>query len=759
MRVWVMVGVLCATLATAVNAELNTVVYISNDGNGEGRLDLDDAKGDLLDSSVDPGAVDLGGVTRMTLLDGEGGDMWNGGDQFTYLYDSNKVTGDFTATVRVVAQTESVEGRWGKAGVTARANLTGLSQNVMTQVAAGTGSQVDPPGTGDHSPVPVRIAGRTGSDGQGGFEVGIGAPIDPTGLEIVGGEIRNNVFAESEANVVDPDTNAGWLRLHYRASTNSFVSSYARDVDGTPGSWGYSPAVSNVPLPSEEDGEGWYVGLGYSAHNSLQLADVADDDALHGVSFDNYSIVNEYIKPELYVSGLDQGELTISGEKSDVELGDLVNVQGLSQYWYDANMRNNPEAFLEAGLEGTEDYPLVNPGGEAIISEDTWWRGSQGQVITGLDLERYPAGLGGTRFDGSTNEDNYSVRLQGEIFIPADGDYLIRDGVDDFTMVAIDADGNGELDELDDILNDDVGSIGGVSFGDVHVLDDDWANLDGGDQQADFHGVAEIEGIAADGEWRKIEIWTAEGGGGDGGIVYMGDLDDENIFDDTNGGGLTQEERDMFVIRPENLRTQTNEILSGNSTASLSGDVEYVMEIGPDGNDVIRVDDLEGVLTTTLDVQDATVRLVAGEGLEEGTVVTIFDADTVTGDADFVFVGDEQWTYLGMGQVRFGEGGTDPTCADIAAMREADGLTGDLNNDGQVSFPDFLTLNSNFNSETTMYEDGDIDCSGVVEFPDFLALSGNFGAGGAAAAVPEPSSLALLGIGGLLAGLLRRRRN
>ena len=57
--------------------------------------------------------------------------------------------------------------------------------------------------------------------------------------------------------------------------------------------------------------------------------------------------------------------------------------------------------------------------------------------------------------------------------------------------------------------------------------------------------------------------------------------------------------------------------------------------------------------------------------------------------------------------------------------------------------------------------EGDFDGNGTVNFADFLALSGNFGksSGGVAAAVPEPSSLALLGIGSLLFGMMRRRRN
>ena len=708
-------------------AELNTVTYVSHDGGGDGRVEGDTT-----------------GVGKVTLYDGPGGDMWNGGDQFIYLHDENKVTGDFSATVRVVAQTESVSGRWGKSGPVAVANLSGNGQMAMTAVVSGTGSQIDPPAEGGHNPVPVRIHGRRTGDGQNGFEPAI---------RNSSGEIMNNVFPESDPGVIDPPANVSWLRLQYQESTNTFLSAFAPDVDGEPGEWGYSPRITDVDLPTEDDGPGWYVGLGYSVHGDMDLSNVADEEGMHGVSFDNYSIVSEFLPQQVAVAGLTTGTLELAGDRSELEFGNDAEFSGLSQYWYDANMRNNAEAFLEAGLTGTEDYPLLNPTGEAIVSDTTWWRGSQGDVVSDLALPNYPAGLAGTRFENSTNENDYSVRLTGEIFFEEDGEYLIRDGVDDFTMVAIDADGNGELDDLDSILNADIGQVQQDSIGDVHVLDDDWANLDGSDQALEYHGIAEIEGIAAGGEWRKIEIWTAEGGGGDGGILYVGNLDDPDIFDDLDGGALSQEQRDKFVVRPEQLRTTIPELVGGKADAALDPSIEYIMQVNSDGSDQIVVDDRDGVLTTSLDVSGATVVVREGEGLEDGAVITLFDVDTVTGLDSFnlVLEDESQWDLSGLsnGQITFGVG----TACDPNTM-------GDIDGSGDVGFADFLILSDNFGQSVADHRLGDIDCSGEVAFADFLILSDNFGdTVGGAQAVPEPSSsllswCACIGIG----CLLRRRR-
>ncbi len=95
---------------------------------------------------------------------------------------------------------------------------------------------------------------------------------------------------------------------------------------------------------------------------------------------------------------------------------------------------------------------------------------------------------------------------------------------------------------------------------------------------------------------------------------------------------------------------------------------------------------------------------------------------------------------------------------DFLASLSPASLRGDADGDGQVQFSDFVILSENF-TNAGEYTDGDFDKDGVVQFSDFVILSDSFGQSGAvAAAVPEPSSIALLGLGGLLLGMLRRRR-
>ncbi|MEM7681947.1 MAG: dockerin type I domain-containing protein [Planctomycetota bacterium] len=92
------------------------------------------------------------------------------------------------------------------------------------------------------------------------------------------------------------------------------------------------------------------------------------------------------------------------------------------------------------------------------------------------------------------------------------------------------------------------------------------------------------------------------------------------------------------------------------------------------------------------------------------------------------------------------------------AIASAVALDGDANGDGVVDLLDFDVMAGNFGASTTQGASaGDFNGDGVVDLLDFDLLSGNFGAS-APGNVPEPASLALIGLTAPLIGLRRRRR-
>jgi hypothetical protein len=91
---------------------------------------------------------------------------------------------------------------------------------------------------------------------------------------------------------------------------------------------------------------------------------------------------------------------------------------------------------------------------------------------------------------------------------------------------------------------------------------------------------------------------------------------------------------------------------------------------------------------------------------------------------------------------------------------------GDVNRDGSVNVLDFNILANNFgkNAGTNGWDQGDTNDDGNVNVTDFNAMANNFGkpSGSPPApvtAIPEPTALALFGLGMATVGIVRRRRS
>ena len=372
---------------------------------------------------------------------------------------------------------------------------------------------------------------------------------------------------------------------------------------------------------------------------------------------------------EIAVAGDGLGELFASANEVSLIRGEGGDeyAPGLAQEWSMSGNQGNRQALLQSRFDSG-----IAP--DAFRADDTdWWNGSVG---ADANFPSYPANIGdaGYGVEDTSNNDNYSVMMTGELLFEADGTYKFRDGVDDYTYMAVDLDRSG---------------VAGDSDGEVLIDDNSWTGVDGVRNGTEGDGPSPLVEVEidvqneADGDWIAVEFMMAEGGGGDAGMLYWNgnDLDNE-LFDEP---GLVIDDPGLAVPQTHARSKLPGEVLGLEQVAAIGDGPEYTMQVSSQLLDSDHI-----VFDGTLDVNGLVINVEA-------------DGELVAGDSWVLLIGEE---IVGLDTVQFNFDNADNW--DLSQ----------LTTNGRIIYTGAAAANS----------------------------------------VPEPASFALLGLGGMALGLLRRRR-